>query len=487
MSIIVAMEEAGPSRKRLKVSVPAEEVEAETRAVVREMGQSARVPGFRKGKVPPSVVRQRYKETIEREVIDRLLPRFWRQAEQESELAALAPPRVEEVGELTEGEPLTFSATVEVRPPIRLGELDPADFELPDPPVEPTEQEVSDALDDLRRQVADWIPADRPAARGDRVRATITELPGSGAKGAAAEPVEEPEPAAEAEAAGEPEAAAEGEAAEGEAEAEATEAEATGAEPAEPGPAEPQEITVEVGEPRVWEELSLALTGLAAGQEGRFTRRPEAGAEARSFQVRVESVEERDLPPLDDELAGKLGPFEDVEALRKKVEEQLTAGKQSDRDRERRAKLMEQLRARHPVELPRGVVDHDLEHMLSDYAGELGRRGVDPERAQVDWQGLASQVRPEAERRVHDRLLLDAAADQLGVEITEGDVTAAIAGVARARGQSAAELRLRLAEGGQLEGLRNQLRRDRALSRLVGDEPEPDSGEGEESAAAADR
>ncbi len=467
MSIIVAMEEAGPSRKRLTVSVPAAEVEAETRAVVREMGKSARVPGFRKGKVPPAVVRQRYWESIEREVVDRLLPRYWRQAEQEGELAALAPPRVEEVGTLTEGEPLTFSATVEVRPPVRFGDLDPAAFDLPDPPVEPAEQEVADAIDELRRQVADWIPADRPAARGDRVRAKITELPAPGAEGAARE------------------SSAEGAAKETGAEGAAAEPGAEGAavEPgAEAAAAEPQEITVEVGEPRVWEELSLALSGLAAGQEGRFTRRPEGGAESRNFRVRVESVEERDLPPLDDELAKKLGRFEDVEALRREVQDGLRAGKRADRGRERRRKLMEQLRARHPVDLPQGVVDHDLEHMLSDYASELGRRGIDPERAQVDWQGLAAQVRPEAERRVHDRLLLDAAAEQLGIEITEADVTAAIAGVARARGQSAAELRRRLAEGGQLEGLRSQLRRDRALDRLVGDPVE-----GQESPAAADR
>jgi trigger factor len=318
--------------------------------------------------------------------------------------------------------------------------------------------------------VADWIPADRPAARGDRVRATITELPAPGAEEAAERAAEE---AAEQAAEQDPGADAETGAAAAEGDAGAVR------EPA--ASAEPQEITVEVGEPRVWEELSLALTGLSGGQEGRFTRRPEAGAEARSFRVRVESVEERDLPELDDELAKKLGPFEDVDALRGKVEEQLGAAKRTERGRQRRAKLLELLRSRHPVDLPRGVVDHDLEHMLSDSASELGRRGVDPERAELDWQGLANQVRPEAERRVHDRLLLDAVAEHFGVEVTEADLTTAIAGVARARGQSAAELRRRLAEGGQLEGLRSQLRRDRALTRLVGDEPDG------ESESAADR
>jgi trigger factor len=451
MSVIVAIEEAGPSRKRLKVSVPADEVETETRAVVGELGRSARVPGFRRGKVPASVVRQRYRETIEREVVDRLLPRAWRQAEEEGGLSPLAPPRVEEVGPLAEGEPLTFSATVEVRPPIRLGaaEIEGADgFELPDPPVEPTDQEVADALDDLRRRVAGWVPADRPAARGDRVRASITEIAPEGSPGRSVEePAETPaEPAEPAES----------------------------AEPAEPP--EPQEAVVEIGDPRVWEELTLALTGLAAGQEGRFTRRPEGDAAARSFRVRVEAVEERDLPPLDDEFARKIGQYDDVETLRREVVAGLTAKKRADRGQERRRALMQQLRARHPVELPRGVVDHDIEHLLADYANELGRRGVDPERAQLDWQGLAAQVRPEAERRVHDRLLLDAAAEELGIEIGEADLTAALAVLARAHSQSAAELRRGLAESGRLDGLREQLRRDRALTRLLGEDSEEGGG-----------
>jgi len=426
MSVIVAIEEAGPCRKRLTVSVPAPEVEAETRAVVSEFGRSARIPGFRRGKVPASVVRRRFRESIEREVVDRLLPRYWREAEQEGGLSPLAPPRVEEVGPLAEGEPFTFSASVEVRPPIRLGALEGAGgFEVPDPPVEPGEQEVADALDDLRRQVAGWLPADRPAARGDRVRATVSELSPQGAEDRPGERL----------------------------------AETTG------------EATVEIGDPRVWEELALALTGLAAGQEGRFTRRPEGGADARSFRVRVEGVEERDLPPLDDEFAKKLGQYDDLAALRREVVAGLTARKRAERDQERRRALMAQLRARHPLELPRGVVDHELEHLLSDYAAELGRRGVDTERAQIDWQGLADQVRPEAERRVHDRLLLDAAAEEYGIEVGEADLTAALAVLARARGQSAAELRRGLAEAGRLDGLREQLRRDRALARLLGEAP----------------
>ena len=248
MSVVLSVQETGPCRKQLKVEIPAAAVDAETAQVVREWGRKTRLPGFRKGHVPPAVVRRRFKEDIEREVVDRLLPAFWQQAKTESDLDPLAPPEVEEVGTLADGEPLTFVATVEVRPPITLGDLD--GFELPDPALEPTAEEIAEALDELRRRVADWRDAERPAARGDRVTVEIVEI-GAGRPAEAAE-------AGGAEADGEGEAAAGG---------------------------EPQTVTLEVGDPGVWEEMSLAVTGLGAGQEGRFSRRPAEGDARRAAEL----------------------------------------------------------------------------------------------------------------------------------------------------------------------------------------------------------
>lgn len=438
MSIILSVEDTGPCRKRLEVQVPAPDVESAIREVVRELGHRASLPGFRKGKVPASVVRQRFRDDIRQEVVERLVPRYWGLAREEGGFDPLAPPKVEEVGELTEGEPLTFSATVEVRPQIELGDLD--GIELPEPPVEATDQEVSDALDDLRRRVAPWVPVERPAGRGDRVRAEIEEITAGSDDVPAAE-----EPAADESAAEEPAAGATA--------------------------PEPQAITVEVGDPDVWEELSLALSGLSGGQEARFTRRPEGAGEARTFRVKVEAVEEHDLPALDDELAAKLGDFKSVEELRSKVVEGLAAGKRDDRRRQRREALLTELRRRHPLGLPEGVVEHEVEHMLRDYAFELQQRGIDVEN-QVDWRAVSGQARPEAERRVHDRLLLDAAAEDEGIEVAESEVAAAVAAMARVRRKSAAELRRSLESTDRLEGLKAQLRRDKTVRRLLGEEPE---------------
>src|SRR5690349_684029 len=177
MSVVVSLQDVGPCRKQLTVEVPAPAVEAETQRVVQEYGRSVRIPGFRKGKVPIELVRRRYAKDIEREVVERLLPRYWRQAQAEASLDPLMPPEVEEVKERQPGEPLTFVAVVETRPQIDLRNI--RDFDLPDPSTDPGEMELDDAVEDLRRRIADWVPAERPASRGDQVTAELTRLSGA--------------------------------------------------------------------------------------------------------------------------------------------------------------------------------------------------------------------------------------------------------------------------------------------------------------------
>src|SRR5262245_51997588 len=214
MSVVVSLQDVGPCRKQLTVEVPAPAVEAETQRVVQEYGRRAKIPGFRQGKVPAHVVRQRFAKDIEHEVIERLLPRYWRQAQAESSLDPLLPPELAEEPVLRPGEPFTFTAVVEIRPQVELRNT--KDFELPEPSLEPGTLEIDEKIDELRKQLADWVPVERSAARGDLVAAEILELtPGLHGE----EPKTEPEP-----------------------------------------------IQVELGDERVWEELNAVLQGMAADQ-----------------------------------------------------------------------------------------------------------------------------------------------------------------------------------------------------------------------------
>jgi trigger factor len=426
MSVVLSLQDVGPCRKQLKVEVPAPAVEAETQRVVREYSQKVRLPGFRQGKVPAELVRRRFAQDIDQEVKERLLPRYWKQAQAESSLDPLLPPEVEEVSEIAPGEPLTFVATVETRPAIELRNT--RDFDLPDPSVDPGTLEIEETIENIRKQMSDWVAVERPASRGDRVGLEITTL------GSPEHPEERTDP-----------------------------------------------VQIEVGDAQVWEELSTAVQGMSVGQETSFSRRhehpsaEEGGApevHEQNFRVKVNSVQERDLPPLDDDFAKKVNPaFETFDMLREAVTDRLRRQKEDQRREARHQALLDQLRERHPIDLPQGVVRREVEGMAQEYAESLAQRGVDVERAGIDWNRIAEDMLPMAEKRVHARLLLDAVAEEQGLAVTEEEFERTLAMLARAQGVSTPGLRRKLDEDGRLATLRTQLRREKTIRTLLG-EPE---------------
>ena len=143
MSVVLAVEEIGPCRKQLKIEVPQPAVEAETERITKDYGKRAKLPGFRKGKVPTHLVRRHFGPDIRQEVLERLVPRYWRQAAAEKGIEPLTPPEFGDV-HLHDGEPLTFSATVDVRPEIELRNYQ--DFALPAPATDPTAEDIAGAF-----------------------------------------------------------------------------------------------------------------------------------------------------------------------------------------------------------------------------------------------------------------------------------------------------------------------------------------------------
>jgi trigger factor len=416
MSVVVSVEDVGPCRKQLTVEVPAPAVEAETERVARDLSRRVKVPGFRKGKVPLQIVQQRFRQDIEREVVDRLVPRYWHQAEAESDLDPMTPPKVEQV-DLQQGAPLTFVATVETRPEVELGNIH--DFDLPDMDVEPSEEEIGEALESIRRDTADRVPVDRPASRGDLVSLEVEEMATEGAPSA-----------------------------------------------------ESQRIEVEVGDSNVWEELSLAVTGLAPEQEAEFVRRDAGGGaetadQDRSFRIRVLTVKEAELPPLDDDLAKRFGDFESLDELRTDIGERLRTEKMAERRVKRERAMLEQLAERHPVRLPEGVVEGEIRQLLQEYAESMSQRGVDVETAELDWEGLAQELRPQAERRTLVRFLLDAVAKAEGISVSEEEFESRLAVIARAQRQTTVAVRRTLDEAGRLGALRAQMQREKTIRHLL--------------------
>lgn len=450
MSVVTSLEDVGPCRKEVHIEIPAAAVDAEIQRIVGEFGKQVRLPGFRKGKTPKSIVRKRFKEQIDQEVLERLLPRYWQQAQSEKSLKPLLQPQVEDI-ELEDGKPLTFKATVEVQPEVELG--DDRDFDLPEAEVSVGEIEIDEVVERIQSDAAPWVVVERAAMQGDLVKISIEEVK------------DEPEEADES--------------------AEAESAAPSGA----------QEIEVEVGDARVWEELSVALTGMEAGQNSEFTHEethqhqtegedgePETHehVHSQSFRFEVLEVKEKDLPEADDELAKKAGDFESLEALREDIESRIRLTKMNEARQKREEALLDQLRDRYPIDLPEGVVNHEAEGMMREYAENLSRSGVDVAQVQIDWQKIAEEAKPQAEKRVHARLLLDAFADKDGVRASDEDVDNAVAMIARSQNQSAGQVRKALEESGRIEMLQEQLQRDKTLRLLLGEEDEASAADASE-------
>lgn len=194
----------------------------------------------------------------------------------------------------------------------------------------------------------------------------------------------------------------------------------------------------------------------------------------------VEAVRERDLPDLDDALAARFGEYSDLAALRQGVRGELRRGKESERRQQRERAMLDQLLARNPLALPQGVVDSEIEGMLKEYAQSLAGQGVDLEKVDLDWQGMAEQIRPQAERRVHARLVLDAVTSLEAIEVGEEDFEAALAAIGRAQRRSAVSVRQALDRSGNLAGFRAQLGREKAIKRLLGEAAEEQTAENQE-------
>ena len=142
--------------------------------------------------------------------------------------------------------------------------------------------------------------------------------------------------------------------------------------------------------------------------------------------------------------------------------------KDEQRREARHQALLDQLRDRHPIDLPQGVVRREVEGMVQDYAENLARRGVDVEKANIDWSRVGEEMGPMAEKRVHARLLLDAVADHRKLAVTEEEFERTLAVLARAQGVSTPVLRRKLDEDGRLTSLRSQLRREKTIRYLLG-------------------
>jgi trigger factor len=413
----VDVEEIGACKRRLQVEETREVVaEAWERAFTR-VQKEARLPGFRKGKVPRSMVKLHFSDDVKQEVARHLIPEVYRQALEETRLRPVEEPDLQEVT-LEETSPLKFSAVVEIKPAVALGNY--AGLSATHAPKPFVETEVEEALAHLQDQHAEYRAVERLADVGDLVIVDYTLTP------------EGMEPRTE-----------------------------TG-------------YAFTIGNSGVMPEIEEAVIGLAPGGS-RQTRvrfpddhRNEAlRGKSAAADVKVTEVKEKVLPPLDDDFARTLGAFETLDALRAEIRQGLVSRREQENRRDLENAVMEAALAEHPFDVPEALVLRQAGYQIEHMREHMRRQGVDPDRLPWDYQKLLAELRPGAEKSVRRALLIEAIAEKEGLEASAADVDAEVERIAQSSQRPVAAVRSMLERDGDLERIRIGLMEKRTLDFLI--------------------
>ena len=405
------------TRKHLRVEIPSDVVDAEIDRVARDYSRRARIPGFRPGKAPARVIKQRFKEQILQDVAHDLIPRAVEDAMSERGVEAVDTPDIRDVT-IEEGQALTFTASFDTLPAFEPGDYSTVSLRHASSRVE--DAAVDQALQQLRQRSARFEPVEgRGVVEGDTITLDL-ERRGVG------QPESHTDVAVE-----------------------------MGGKANPPGFDE-QLLGLEVGATKSFAihfPADYAITELA-------------GTDV-SYTVTVKAIRRRTLPDLDDEFAKDQGEFESLDALRARVREDLEHQARHAAERDTRADLMKQLAARVPFEIPASLVEREIDRRLEEFARQLVGQNVDPRQAGIDWQAFRESQRDASREAVAGAIVLDQVARRENLEVGEEEIVKEIERYAARSGRTPAAVRAALEKEGGLSRVYGGLRREKSIDFLM--------------------
>jgi trigger factor len=415
-------------KREIELEIPAENVQKATEKVARDIARVARIPGFRPGKAPVTLIRRRFADDIQGEVVQSLVPEYLEKALDEKKLVPVTRPEVDKV-EFKEGEPLKFRAVFEVLPEFDLGDY--KNLEVNVEAVEVGEAQVDKALDEMRDRAATFVPVEgRPAKDGDYAVIKLMGTPVGGGD-----------------------------------------------------PVQADSILCHIGAEETLESFTENLRGASTGETKRFRSEypkdyPDAKLAGKTYDYAIEvlGIKEKKLPELNDEFVkdAMAGQGQGAEAtgittlaeLRQRIRQNLDAAKEQRESAQAREKILELLVKRHDFPVPEALIENQLDVRLERVVRSLVAQGVDPRAVDVDWVSLRRRQHDRAVDDVKAELLLDRIATAEKIEATDEDVEKEIAAVAERSGESATALRARLTKQGALDRMKSKLRSDKTIEWL---------------------
>ena len=414
--------------REVEIEIPAEEVTRNFRAVTKRYQKNARIPGFRSGKVPESLIRSRFAEQIRQEVMEAVLPDHFRTAIDARQLKPISQPQVTNI-ELEDGKPLHFKAAFEVIPDFSVDGY--GDVKVDRPSAELTDQEVDAELARIRdsRSTMEPVTEERALSDGDFAQISFTGNFQTDENAGEAQPEQ---------------------------------------------PISGQDVMVQVGGPNTLDSFNAALRGATTGQELKFeVSYPEDFGERKlagkrvAYDLEVKGIKKKIEPDINDEFAKELGPYESLADFTGQLREHLVLDKQRKVQSETTNRLLDALVKRYDFPVPESLVQSQIDTRLDRGLRALASQGMRTEDMRnLDFDRLRAAQRDPATLEVKGSILLDRIADVENITIPEEDVDREVQALAAQMREPAESLRARLTEDGSLARIRERLRREKMGSLL---------------------
>jgi len=417
----VSPTETSTSTKReIEVEIPAEEVSRETETLIQKYQKLARLPGFRRGHVPASIIRQRFSQDIQNDVVDALVPRYFRKETEKRGLVPVSQPRVSDL-HFHEGQPLRFKASFEVLPEVEVEGY--KELRAEKPAITVTDEEVEQSLKNVREQHATFASIEgRALADGDFAQVSLDGSPKDG----------------------------------------------------EGKPVHMDDILVEIGGKNTMPEFSENLRGVSASEERTFDvvyaedfSDKRLAGKTLAYTVKVHGIKQKSLPELNDQFAKELGEFANLEEVRQRIREGMLAERKHAAEREAKDKLVAELVKRNHLEVPEAMIERQVELRLERGLRALAAQGMKQQDIKkMDFNRLRAGQREQAEQEVKASLLLDKIADKEKIAVTDEEIDREVEALAAQSKQSAEAVRARLTGEGALERIRARIRNEKTLDFL---------------------
>ena len=416
----IDVQEPASWSRRLSITVPGERVRRVRQSVAAKIAGNVRLPGFRKGKTPASLVEKQFGPAIEQETVDRVIQEAYKEALDSRNFRPITQGQVENVHYHGDAGELHFDVEFEVQPELELARTEA--FHVVRPADAVTGDEVDALLERLRTERARLHPLEEGATPGygDLVLVEIANL-----------------------------------------------------EPAEGEDAGPGEYRFELGEGQAIPDIEAAIMTLAPGAEGEFAVTfpedfPDEAQRGRQQRLRIRLLEARrkELPELDDDFAKGLGDFETLEALRSRLRQDLEADARRRADAAMRDALVQNIIDANPFDVPASMVDRYLDYMLGDAPDREGRRRQRSPEEEERFSQLRTLMRPQAEASLKRMMVVEHIAEREGLRATADDVDARVEALAAQQGRPPGDVWVELERSGQMQALEAEILEDRVFEHL---------------------